>query len=55
LFLAPTQLTGLLNQSILASSGFAVVLDLRRTRLANVDERCVSQASQVSDRKPLKN
>src|ERR1700739_2246895 len=38
LFFGPTQLAGLLDQSILASCGFAVVLDLRRTRLANVDK-----------------
>src|SRR6516162_3504538 len=38
LFFGPTQLAGFLDQSILASCGFAVVLDLRRTRLANVDE-----------------
>src|ERR1700681_2819758 len=40
LFFGPTQLAGFLEQSILASCGFAVVLDLRRTRLANVDESC---------------
>src|SRR5215469_3464597 len=40
LFFGPTQLAGLLDQSILASCGFAVVLDLRRTGLANVDESC---------------
>src|SRR6516164_1589011 len=38
LFFGPTQLAGFLDQSILASGGFAVVLDLRRARLANVDE-----------------
>src|SRR6516225_290264 len=38
LFFGPTQLAGFLDQSILASCGFAVVLDLRGTRLANVDE-----------------
>src|SRR6266436_3453931 len=40
LFFGPTQLAGFLDQSILASCGFAVVLDLRRTRLADVDESC---------------
>ena len=39
LFFGPTQLAGFLDQSILASGGFAVVFDLRRTGLANVDER----------------
>src|SRR5215469_16260918 len=38
LFFGPTQLAGFLDRSILASRGFAIVLDLRRTRLANVDE-----------------
>src|SRR5215469_8650206 len=38
LFSGPTQLAGFLDQSILASCGFAVVLDLRRTGLANVDK-----------------
>src|SRR5215471_402562 len=38
LLFGPTQLAGFLDQSILASRGFAVVLDLRRTRLANVDQ-----------------
>src|SRR6516225_6615708 len=39
LFFGPTQLVGFLGQSILASRGFAVVLHLCRTGLANVDER----------------
>ncbi len=38
LFFGPTQLAGFLDQSILASRRFAVVLDLCRTGLANVDE-----------------
>ncbi len=38
LFFGPTQLAGFLDQSILASGGLAVVLDLRRAGLANVDE-----------------
>src|SRR5580692_3385130 len=40
LFLGPTQLTSFDDQSILASRGFAVGLDLRRAGLANVDESC---------------
>src|SRR5262249_47018960 len=35
----PTQLTRVLPQRILASRGFTVVLDLRWTRLANIDKR----------------
>ena len=40
LFFGPTQLAGFLDQSILTSRGFAVVLDLCGTGLANVDESC---------------
>jgi hypothetical protein len=38
LFLGPAQRPGFLDQSLLASGGLAVVLDLRRTRLANINE-----------------
>src|ERR1700751_2042792 len=38
LFLGPAQGAGFLDQSVLASGGLAVVLDLRRTRLANINE-----------------
>ena len=40
LFLGPTQLAGVLEQRILASGGFAVVLDLCRSGLADIDQRC---------------
>jgi len=38
LFLGPTEFARFLDQSILARGGLAVVLDLGRGRLANVDE-----------------